>query len=348
LDNLAEKKSWWKPFVKVHEELGLSSLKITCPNCHQKGITTSRWIKGPLLKPLYVLHIKKREVFKVCRLEGARADQVRKRTLHLERDVERILDKGKSFVLFSGGKDSLATLGYLKNIANGNAENITALYADTTAGLPENIAYVKKACAYFGVNLQIVRPKADYFTLVKDWGIPSFGFRWCCRELKIKPIEDYLKNIEGPKVVFDGIRAAESRIRRQYIPIWYHPSFKCLSVSPIFYWTNEDVITYINSNGIPKTLLHSLSSSTECWCGAYKTETDFRKLYDINPEMYKKLSRVEEDIQYRYTYLYKNGNQISLRDLEKEILKEKLSLSPSSQIRNLNHNRLLSRATKNI
>ena len=176
---------------------------------------------------------------------------------------------------------------------------------------------------YLGVKLEIVRPKQDYFTLVKKWGIPSFKYRWCCRELKIKPIEKYLNNINESKVVFDGIRATESYLRKQYIPIWYHPSFKCLSVSPIFHWTDQDVFSYINNNGIPKTLLHSLGTSTECWCGVYKTEEDFRKLYDLNREMFYKLADVEKENKKRYTFLYKNGQKIPLANLEKQILNKK-------------------------
>jgi 3'-phosphoadenosine 5'-phosphosulfate sulfotransferase (PAPS reductase)/FAD synthetase len=173
------------------------------------------------------------------------------------------------------------------------------------------------------VKLEVVRPKVDYFTLAKDWGIPSFRYRWCCRELKIKPIEEYFKSIKQPKVVLDGIRAVESNVRSQYIPVWYHPSFKCLSVSPIFRWTDEDVTSLINSNGIPKTLLHSLGSSTECWCGAYKTEANFKKLYSLNKDIFHKLVNVEEANKNRYTFIFKNGEKLPLKKLEKQILREK-------------------------
>ncbi|GAH73631.1 unnamed protein product, partial [marine sediment metagenome] len=146
-----------------------------------------------------------------------------------------------------------------------------------------------------------------------------------CRELKIKPIKEYLATVKEPKVIFDGIRAAESSIRRHYIPIWYHPSFKCLSVSPIFQWTDKEVVRYVNSNGIPKTFLHSLKTSAECWCGAYKTEADFRKLYDLNRDMFYKLVDVEDQNKNGYTFIYKRGQKIPLRDLERQILKEENS-----------------------
>jgi 3'-phosphoadenosine 5'-phosphosulfate sulfotransferase (PAPS reductase)/FAD synthetase len=258
----------------------------------------------------------------VCALSDENAKSVKAKVSISEADIKELLKSKKPFVMFSGGKDSLATLIYLKGIAKKIRKRLTAVFVDTTAGLPENMEYVKTVCKYLRVRLEIVRPKVDYFTLAKDWGIPSFGYRWCCRELKIKPIEGFFKTIKKPKVVFDGIRAVESNVRKQYIPIWYHPGFKCLSVSPIFHWSDEKVKTVINSNGLPKTLLNS-GSSTECWCGAYKTQTDFKKLYQLDRKMFRKLVKVEDENKNRYTFLYRDGKKIPLRKLEKQILKER-------------------------
>jgi 3'-phosphoadenosine 5'-phosphosulfate sulfotransferase (PAPS reductase)/FAD synthetase len=318
-----QKQKWWKPLESAFKGLSLKGLQTICPQCSEIGIVTTRWVKGPLLKPVYILHLKWHKVRKVCELSPEQATQVRGKISILQNDIKRLLQSRKTFILFSGGKDSLATLIYLKEIARQVRRRVTAIYVDTTAGLPENTEYVKKVCKYLKIRLEVVKPKQDYFSLVKRWGIPSHQYRWCCRELKIKPIEDYFKMIKEPKVVFDGIRAAESNVRKQYIPVWYHPSFKCLSVSPIFYWSNEKVKQLINSNGLPKTLLHSLGSSTECWCGAYKTENDFKKLYQLSPDMFNKLVKVEEQNKNRYTFLYKDGRKIPLKKLEKQILKEK-------------------------
>lgn len=312
---------WWTPIEEAFAGIGLKGLKIICPRCEEHGLVVTRWIKGPILKPIYILHIKWRKVRKICELSEEQSKDVRGKVSILKSDIMRLLDSRKSFILFSGGNDSLATLAYLKEIAKEVKGDLTAIYVDTTAGLPENTRYVKEVCEYLGVNLKIVRPKVDYFTLAKKWGIPSFKYRWCCRELKIKPIKEYLNSLREPKVVFDGIRAVESTARRQYIPIWYHPSFKCLSVSPIFYWSNEQVISYVNSNGIPKTFLHSLGTSTECWCGAYKTKSDFEKLFNLDRDMFYKLVEVEEENKGGYTFIYENGQKISLKELAKTLKK---------------------------
>lgn len=321
----AKKNQWWVPVEEAFSGAKVKGLKVRCPKCGEYGTVITRWVKGPTEKPLYILHIKWNKVRKVCELEQEQANKVRAQVTLKVNDIKHLLGIRKSFVMFSGGKDSLATLYYLNSLAMEVEREVTALYIDTTAGLPETKKYVKKVCKYLKVNLEIVKPKKDFFTLAKEWGIPSFGKRWCCRELKIKPVADFLAKIEGPKVIFDGIRAEESYIRRQYIPIWYHPSFKCLSVSPIFYWTYEKVMSFNNSNGIPKTLLHSMGTSTECWCGAYKTEDDFRKLYDLNREMFNKLSELEGEIKTGYTFLFnkRTREKKPLKVLEKEILRDK-------------------------
>ena len=199
------KKEWWVPIEEAFAGISLKSLKITCPECGKNGIVTTRWIKGPTLKPIYILHTSKSKVVKVCELNKEQSKIVRGEVSILEYDIKKFLESRRSFVLFSGGKDSLATLIYLNSITNKINNHITAIYVDTTAGIPENTEFVKKICEYLSINLEIVRPKIDYFTLAKEWGIPSFNCRWCCRELKIKPIEEFLQNIKEPKVVFDGL-----------------------------------------------------------------------------------------------------------------------------------------------
>ncbi len=314
---------WWEPIEFALNEIDLEGLKIICPLCKEIGFVVSRWIKGPTLKPIYILHLEEGKKGRICEINKEQSKNIRSKVSILEDDIKRLLTSRKSYVLFSGGKDSLATLYYLKEIAKAVNTKLTAIYVDTTAGLPENTDYVKKVCDYLEVTLEIVRPKIDYFTLAKEWGIPGFKYRWCCRELKIKPIAEFLSSIKEQKVIFDGIRAVESSIRKQYIPIWFHPGFKCLSVSPIFHWTNQEVVSFINSNGIPKTILHSMGTSTECWCGAYKTEKDFVKLYELNKDMFYKLVEIEEGNKSGYTFLYKDGQKKTLRSLEKQILERK-------------------------
>jgi len=214
--------------AQLHSHLSpfhLRGIRVECPVCGERGTATSRWVKGPTVKPVYIIHNRNGTVESVCGLDEEQAEQIRPDVNISRSDFRKILNGAECFVLISGGKDSLATLVYTKEIANEAGTDLRAIHVDTTVGFPEVTKYVRKVCSQLGVRLSIVRPENNFFDLAKDWGIPSFRFRWCCRELKIRPVQDFLSKIRGRKVVIDGIRAEESNQRAKYLPVWYHPGF---------------------------------------------------------------------------------------------------------------------------
>ncbi len=224
----------WRRAAEAVDALGLHGLHVECPACKSDGTVFSRWVKGTPVKPVYVVHTNGNGYFKACLMGEEQAATVRGEVGISAADARRMLKMGRPFVLFSGGQDSLCVLEYMRHLAQRSDTEVTALHADTTAGFPEVEEYVREVCEKLGVPLVTVRPTHDYFDLAKRWGIPSFRSRWCCETLKIAPIRRHLATVEGPKVIFDGIRAAESNLRAKYLPVWFHPSFRCISVSPIY------------------------------------------------------------------------------------------------------------------
>lgn len=300
--------------------MDLDGLQVCCPKCGRRGMLTSKWIRGPKVKPLYVFHKNGQNETSACPLDDAQAREARQQVTLAEQSIICLLDSADPYVLVSGGTDSLCTLDYLATLAGAIGKGITAIHVDTTVGFPEVKTYVKTVCEKLGIPLRIVGPKIDYYTLAKRWGIPAINCRWCCRELKIRPIRAFLATVDGPKIVFDGIRAVESSVRAKYLPVWFHPSFNCLSASPIFYWSDEDVRSYLKSTALPPSPSQELGTSGECWCGAYKRKSDFEKLYHVHPEIYRKLMDVERSNKHGFTFVYENGQRTSLEELETEIL----------------------------
>ena len=241
----------WECAAKIVLKKNFRGLQVTCPKCNRTGTLISKWIKGSPVKPLYVCHSNGNGCFEACHLEGKQATYARSNVGMGRDDVLKTLRMGRPFLLFSGGKDSLCLLYYISRLARGIGKEITALHVDTTASFPEVEEYVRNVCSLLSVPLVIVRPPYDYFELAKKWGIPGVKSRWCCETLKISPIRRFLSNVAGQKIIFDGIRSAESNIRATYIPIWYHPSFRCISVSPIFDWSDEKVEKYIVAGSCP-------------------------------------------------------------------------------------------------
>lgn len=305
----------WSAAANEVVRLGLRGLTAECPVCGENGTVFSQWVKGAVEKPLYVCHHNGSEESEFCRLSLTEAAEVRQQLRVTKGDVRKLLRLGTPYLLFSGGKDSLCLLHYLKGIAGDCGVSLEAIHADTTAGFPEVEVYVQRVCRSLKVRLHTVRPDRDFFETAKRWGIPSPKSRWCCKTLKVAPIRRFLQSLDGPKIIFDGIRAAESYARSKYTPVWYHPSFKCLSVSPIFYWPNARITRYIKSSGLPRSPAEKLGMSAECWCGAYQGRADFEALLSIHPEIYRKLEEVEKAQKGKYTFVYEKGQQTALETI---------------------------------
>lgn len=305
----------WEAAVKSIALRKFSKLQLRCPVCNREGTIVSKWTSGAPIKPVYIVHATRYGQAEICPVDNTYAKRVRSMLGFDFGDARRTLSMGNLFLMFSGGKDSLCLLEYIRKMCKSDKKDLTVLHADTTAGFPEVSEYVREVCNKLDVPLVIVRPRHEYFELAKRWGIPGHKSRWCCSTLKIDPIRRYLSKIQGPKVIYDGIRAAESNIRASYIPIWYHPSFRCISVSPIFYWSDKKVESYIKRNNLPESPVAKLGTSAECWCGAYKTKSDFEKLLEIHPDIFDKLVEVEEAQNGKYTFIYEKGQKIPLSSL---------------------------------
>jgi len=308
----------WADAARLIAGKNFSGLIVRCVECRRKGTLMSKWVPKTPVKPLYVCHTNGNGHFKACELKDGQAASARAGISVNRNDTLKLLRMGQAFVLFSGGKDSLCLLEYMRRLADYAKKDITALHVDTTAGFPEVEEYVQEVCKKLKVRLVVVRPQHDYFELAKKWGIPGHSARWCCETLKVAPIRRYLAEIQGPKLVFDGIRAAESNIRATYVPIWYHPAFKCISASPIFTWSDRKVKSYIERANLPRSPAAGLATSAECWCGAYKCKADFEALLDIHPDIFDKLVEVEKAQKGRYTFLYESGERIPLTELKRE------------------------------
>jgi hypothetical protein len=68
---------WWKAIEEAFAGISLKGLRVICPQCKEMGLVTTRWIKGPALKPIYIFHIKWGKVRKVCELDEEQSNSIR-------------------------------------------------------------------------------------------------------------------------------------------------------------------------------------------------------------------------------------------------------------------------------
>ena len=112
----------------------------------------------------------------------------------------------------SGGKDSSALAVYLRD----TVPEMEYFFCDTGAELPETYEYLTRLQVILGkpiTHLNATRGFDHWFEVFRGT-LPSPQMRWCTKNMKIKPIEEWIG--DAPAISYVAIRADESN-RKGYI-----------------------------------------------------------------------------------------------------------------------------------
>lgn len=166
---------------------------------------------------------------------------------------------------FSGGKDSqcLYHLVKLAGVKHKTHMNLTSVDP------PEVIRFVKTQYP----DVELIKPRMSIYDMAKKKHLlPTMRFRWCCAEFK--------ETSGSGKVTLLGIRKEESARRAKRCEIsanikgkrtdrtfdqWSEHEEQMVTcvggkdkilVSPIIYWTEQDVWEFLNANDIPHCELY--------------------------------------------------------------------------------------------
>lgn len=185
-------------------------------------------------------------------------------------------------VTYSGGKDSTTVLHLviimLQELHKENkaTKHVYVVSSDTTVEMPiiekyTNVRLEQITNFANSTDLPIschkLEPKVEesFWTLLLGLGYPSptNSFRWCTERMKINPATEFLKGLVNKHqsiLMLLGVRTEESQARANSIEgrvlnhrgLSVHDSIpNAYVLSPIKYWSNEDVWTYLSKNPFP-------------------------------------------------------------------------------------------------
>ena len=201
-------------------------------------------------------------------------------------DVYEKFGNNHIFVSFSGGKDSTVVLHLVEKCFSELNEEFNVLFVNTTLESEHTLDFVYKTVGGLK-NFIELHPESDAYSLMVKYGIPTRLNRWCCKKLKLEPIQngmsDYLR--EGV-LSFEGTRRCESPRRNKYRRIEVYKVFKGeTKVHPILEWNDVEVWLYIYWRGLGINEMYRYGF-TRCGCifCPYHTklvEKMCRMLYDV-------------------------------------------------------------------
>jgi len=119
------------------------------------------------------------------------------------------MDKKTRHILsLSGGKDSTALSIFMRD----KVPDMEYVFCDTDKELRETYEYLNRIEAYLGKKIIRLNAAAgfDHWHRVFGGYLPSPSMRWCTRQLKLKPFEEFVG--DDPIISYVGIRADEDRV----------------------------------------------------------------------------------------------------------------------------------------
>jgi 3'-phosphoadenosine 5'-phosphosulfate sulfotransferase (PAPS reductase)/FAD synthetase len=193
----------------------------------------------------------------------------------------------------SGGKDSSALAIYMRD----RFPEMEYFFCDTGAELPETYEYLNRLEAALGKP--IVRLNADrdfdHWMEVYQGTLPSPQMRWCTKNLKIKPLEEWVGDDEV--ISYVAIRADENRLG--YVST--KPNIEAVFPFREDGIDKDGVMRILNEAGIGLPGYYEWRTRSGCYFCFFQRKHEWVGLKERHPELFDKAVAYEEKVRYQDT-----------------------------------------------
>ncbi|MEH6720189.1 MAG: phosphoadenosine phosphosulfate reductase family protein [Aurantimonas endophytica] len=211
----------------------------------------------------------------------------------------------------SGGRDSAALAVYM---AQAYPEiDLEYFFTDTGKELPEVYEYLGRLEGFLGRPIKRLNPDRDFDFWLRQYNsfLPSPKMRWCTRQLKIRPFEQWLWPAldAGEKVIsYVAIRSDEG-YREGYTST--HPN---LSVRLPFRERGIDkpgVIDLLNGSGLGLPDYYGWRSRSGCTFCFFQQKIEWVRLMERHPESFEEAKAYEKNaVEHGSPFTWSQGESL--------------------------------------
>jgi hypothetical protein len=195
----------------------------------------------------------------------------------------------------SGGRDSAALAVYMRQTAP--ELDIEYFFTDTGKELPEVYEFLGRLEGFLGKPILRLNPDRDFDFWLREYKnfLPSPQTRWCTRQLKIKPFQDWVRPAvkAGDEVnSYVAIRADED-YREGFVSgfdnLRIHLPFRTAGVD------KSGVTEILEAAGVGLPDYYRWRSRSGCTFCFYQQKIEWARLLEEHPEAFEEAKRYEKN-----------------------------------------------------
>ena len=216
----------------------------------------------------------------------------------------------------SGGKDSAALAVFMRD--RHPELDIDYFFTDTGQELPEVEEFLGKLEGFLGKPIARLNPKRNFDFWLRQYHhfLPNPNSRWCTRQLKLAPFEDWVRPMlrAGEKVTsYVAIRADED-YREGYAAkadnLFVKLPFREAGID------KAGVIDILENSGVGYPKYYEWRSRSGCTFCFFQQKIEWVRLRERHPEAFEHAKALEKDaLEHGSPFTWSKGE--SLSDMEK-------------------------------
>lgn len=202
----------------------------------------------------------------------------------------------------SGGKDSAA----LAVLMHKRVPEMEYFFCDTKKELAETYEYLEKLKSRLGISITYLSEERGFDHWLDVYGgvLPSPQVRWCTKQLKIKPLEQFIGDDEA--ISYIGIRADEHRdgyisTRSNITPVY---PFKEQGL------VKADIFRILEESGIGIPSYYSWRSRSGCYFCFFQRKFEWVRLAEEHPDLFAQAVAYETNHTDGRTFTWSQGESL--------------------------------------
>ena len=215
----------------------------------------------------------------------------------------------------SGGRDSAALAVYVRQ--NHPELDIDYFFTDTGKELPEVYEFLVKLEGFLGKPIVRLNPDRDFDFWLKQYNnfLPSPQARWCTRQLKLRPFEQWIRpTLDSGKTVYSYVAIRSDEDYRE----GYASKHDALVVQLPFKDAGIDkagVLEILEGAGLGLPKYYEWRTRSGCTFCFFQQKIEWVRLKEKHPDYFEEAKAYEKDaVEHGSPFTWSQGE--SLTELE--------------------------------